>query len=62
MEIEAAPSGPAFVVLNIPPPKVIGEPEADRAAEEERNRQIKELAAQAPPNSKVVVGDCWLKV
>lgn len=54
-------AAPGVVVLHMPPPRVIGEPEADAAARSEHEQQSRQLSGQAPPGSKVVVGDCWLK-
>ncbi len=52
--------GGAYVVLNVPAPKVIGESEEDYAA---RMKQQAKLAAEhAPPGSKVIAGDWPLRV
>jgi hypothetical protein len=52
--------GGGCLILNVPSPRVIGEPEADYQARIERERQ--ELAKQAAPGTKLVDGDWPLNV
>jgi hypothetical protein len=51
-----------ITALIIPPPRVTGEPQADEEARMERDRLLREAAAQAPPGTKLVIGDWPLRV
>jgi hypothetical protein len=59
-EISGDKAGGEIVILRVSPPQLIGEPEADRRAEAEHQRQIEDCMKQVPPSDlprKIIVGD-----
>jgi uncharacterized protein DUF5681 len=61
MSVEGVRYGGSYI-LPIPEAKPTGNPEVDRLLREARAEQVKAGVAQAPPDSKVVIGECWLNL
>jgi uncharacterized protein DUF5681 len=57
MKVEA--TGPVCVVMNIPAPRLIGEPEADALAQAVHEQKVREFHQSVPPSTLVVQGECW---